>query len=146
MTKTFQIKIKEGDAIIKLGSNKVVELIFGEDDETMVKETEWHEQEVYKASVQFALMIDTYFRNGEGLDDIIMHSNSGSIPAELLGKELLSISLAGADTSEEDNITEEQLLQRLSDIKTAKENVKATTKDDVKDNVVDAATRFKKDE
>ena len=146
MTKTFQIKIKEGDAIIKLGSNKVVELIFGEDDETMVKETEWHEQEVYKASVQFALMIDTYFRNGEGLDDIIMHSNSGSIPAELLGKELLSISLAGADTSEEDNITEEQLLQRLSDIKTAKENVQATTKDDAKDNVVDAATRFKKDE
>ena len=146
MTKTFQIKIKEGDAVIKLNSNKVVELIFGEDDDTMVRETEWHEQEVYKASVQFALMIDTYFRNGEGLDDIIMHSNSGSIPAELLGKELLSISLAGADTSEEDNITEEQLLQRLSDIKTAKENVKATTKDDVKDNVVDAATRFKKDE
>ena len=146
MTKTFRIKIKEGDAVIKLNSNKVVELIFGEDDDTMVRETEWHEQEVYKASVQFALMIDTYFRNGEGLDDIIMHSNSGSIPAELLGKELLSISLAGADTSEEDNITEEQLLQRLSDIKTAKENVKATTKDDVKDNVVDAATRFKKDE
>lgn len=146
MTKTFKIKIKEGDAIIKLGSNKVVELIFGEDDETMVRETEWHEQEVYKASVQFALMIDTYFRNGEGLDDIIMHSNSGSIPAELLGKELLSISLAGADTSEEDNITEEELLQKLSDIKTAKKNVKATTKDDVKDNVVDAATRFKKDE
>ena len=146
MTKTFKIKIKEGDAIIKLGSNKVVELIFGEDDETMVRETEWHEQEVYKASVQFALMIDTYFRNGEGLDDIIMHSNSGSIPVELLGKELLSISLAGADTGEEDNITEEELLQKLSDIKTAKKNVKATTKDDVKDNVVDAATRFKKDE
>ena len=146
MTKTFRIKIKEGDAVIKLTSNKVVELIFGEDDETMVRETEWHEQEVYKASVQFALMIDTYFRNGEGLDDIIMHSNSGSIPVELLGKELLSISLAGADTGEEDNITEEELLQKLSDIKTAKENVKATTKDDVKDNVVDAATRFKKDE
>ena len=146
MTKTFQIKIKEGDAVIKLNSNKVVELIFGEDDDTMVRETEWHEQEVYKASVQFALMIDTYFRNGEGLDDIIMHSNSGSIPAELLGKELLSISLAGADTGEEGNITEEELLQKLSDIKTAKENVQATTKDDAKDNVVDAATRFKKDE
>ena len=32
--KTFQIKINEGDAVIKLGANKVVELIFGEDDET----------------------------------------------------------------------------------------------------------------
>ena len=144
--KTFQIKINEGDAVIKLGANKAIELLFGEDDETMVRETEWHEQEVYKVSVQFALMIDTYFRNGEGLDDIIMHSPTGSIPAELLGKELLSISLAGADTSEEVNITEEELLQRLSDIKTAKENVQATSEDDDTSNVVDAATRFIKDE
>ena len=144
--KTFQAKINEGDAVIVIGSDKAVQLLFGEDDETLVRETEWHEQEVYKAAVQFALMIDTYFRNGEGLDDIIMHSHTGSIPAELLGKELLSISLAGADTSEEVNITEEELLQRLSDIKTAKENVQATSEDDDTSNVVDAATRFIKDE
>ena len=144
MTKTFQIKIKEGDAVIKLNANKVVELIFGEDDETVFREKEWHEQEVYKTSVQFALMIDTYFRNGEGLDDIIMHSDSGSIAAELLGKELLSISLAGADTSEEE-ITEEELLERLDDMKEALKS-KDSPESPHKDNVVDAATRFKKDE
>ncbi len=149
--KTFQIKINEGDAVIKLGANKVVELIFGEDDETVFKEKEWHEQEVYKTSVQFALMIDTYFRNDEGLDDIIMHSDSGSIAAELLGKELLAISLAGADTSEEEiiisskEITEEELLERLDDMKEALKN-KDSPESPRKDNVVDAKTRFKKDE
>ena len=44
------------------------------------------------------------------------------------------------------DITEEELLQRLSDIKTAKENVQATSEDDDTSNVVDAATRFIKDE
>ena len=143
--KTFQIKIDEGSAVMVLNPNKAVQLMFGEDDETMVREMEWNEQEVYKAAVQFALMIDVYFRNGEGLDELIMHSPTGSIAAELLGKELLSISLAGADESDEGELTEEELLERLSDIKTAEENAQAATKD--KDNtVVDAATRFKKDE
>ena len=129
--KTFKIKISEGDAIIKLNSNKVIELIFGEDEETVIRDMEWQEQEIYKTSVLFALMLDTYFRNGERLDELIMHSPTGSIPAELLGKGLLSISLAGADISEEENITEEELLERP---------------DDMKDNVVDATTRFTKDE
>ena len=129
--KTFKIKINEGDAVIKLNSNKGIELIFGEDEETAVKEMEWEEQEVYKTSILFALMIDTYFRNGEKLDELIMHSPTGSIPAELLGQDLLSISFAGVHTTEEENITEEELLKRL---------------DEIKDNVVDATTRFKKDE
>ena len=143
--KTFQIKIDEGSAVIVLSPNKAVKLMFGEDDETMGREMEWHVQEVYKTAVQFALMADTFFRNGEGLDELIMHSPTGSIAAELLGKELLSISLAGADESDEDGLTEEDLLERLSDIKTAEENAQAATKN--KDStVVDAATRFKKDE
>ena len=123
--KTFKIKINEGDAVIKLNSNKGIELIFGEDEETAVKEMEWEEQEVYKTSILFALMIDTYFRNGEKLDELIMHSPTGNIPAEILGKGILSITLAGAD------ISEEELLKRP---------------DDMKDNVVDATTRFTKDE
>ena len=123
--KTFKIKISEGDAIIKLNSNKVIELIFGEDEETVIRDMEWQEQEIYKTSVLFALMLDTYFRNGERLDELIMHSPTGNIPAEILGKGILSITLAGAD------ISEEELLKRP---------------DDMKDNVVDATTRFTKDE
>ena len=130
--KTFNIKVSEGDAIIKLNSDKVVQLIFGEDDRTIIKEVEWHEQEVYKAAVLFALMIDTYFKNGAGLDEVILLSQTGNIAAELLGKDLLSISLAGVHTTEEENITEEELLKRL---------------DEIKDNVVvNATTRFTKDD
>ena len=138
MAKTFQIKIKEGDAVIKLNANKVVELIFGEDDDTVFREKEWHEQDVYKTSVQFALMIDTYFRNDEGLDDIIMHSESGNLAAELLGKEYLGISLAGADNNEE------ELLESFN--KMNKEMSKGSPESPHEDNVVDATTRFKKDE
>ena len=93
--KTFQTTIDEGDAVIKLRSNKVVELLFGEDEETIIRDMEWQEQEVYKTAVQFALMIDTFFKNGEGLDSLILNSPTGNIAAELLGKELLQISLAG---------------------------------------------------
>lgn len=138
MTKTFQIKIKEGDAVIKLNANKDVELIFGEDDDTVFREKEWHEQEVYKTSVQFALMIDTYFRNDEGLDDIIMHSESGNLAAELIGKEYLSISLASADNNEE------EISESFNKMK--EEMSKGPPESSDKDNVVDATTRFKKDE
>ena len=90
--KKFQVKITEGDAIIVLKSNRVVQLIFAEDEETIIREQEFHEQEVYKTAVQFALMIDTFLKNGEGLDNVIMHSDTGSIVAELLGsKDMLSI-------------------------------------------------------
>ena len=119
----------EGDAVIRLKSNKMIELVFAEDDETILREQKWHEQEVYKAAVQFALMIDTFFKNGKGLDNIIMHSPTGSIAAELLGsKDMLSISLAGA-------AIEEELSNRLDEMQ-----------DELKDNVIDASTRFKKKE
>ena len=55
----------------------------------------WPDHEVYKTAVQFALMIDSYFKNSEGLDNLIMNSPTGNIAAELLGKDLLQISLAG---------------------------------------------------
>ena len=129
--KTFQIMVNEGDVLIRLKSNKIVQLIFAEDDITMLREQEWDEQEVYKTAVQFALMIDTFFKNGEGLDNIIMHSPTGSIVAELLGKEdMLSKTLASTDTDGQD---EEELLDRLEEVK-----------EDLKDNVIDASTRFTK--
>ena len=133
--KTFQIKINEGDAVIKLNSNKMVELLFGEDEETIIRSVEFPEQEVYKTAVQFALMIDTFLKNGEGLDNVIMHSDTGSIVAELLGsKDMLSITLAGID---EDGFDIEREIT-VDDFTSGKE--------DLKDNVVDATKRFIKKE
>ena len=68
--KIFNVEIEEGDAIIRLRNNKVVQLVFAEDGDTIVREMAWPDHEVYKAAVQFALMIDSYFKNGEGLDNL----------------------------------------------------------------------------
>ena len=60
-----------------------------------------------------------------------MHSDTGSIAAELLGKDMLeSISLADSDYEEE-----EEFLDRLEEVEK-----------DLKDNVVDATKRFIKKE
>ena len=111
--KVFNFELSEGDAVIRLKQDKTVELIFAEDGDTIVREMSWPDHEVYKAAVQFALMIDSYFKNGDGLDNLILHSPTGNIAAELLGKDLLSISLAGAGLTVEpespvDNDTAEQ--------------------------------------
>ena len=129
--KKFLAKLTEGDAAIILKSNRIIELIFAEDDDTILREQEYHEQEVYKTAVQFALMIDTFMKNGEGLDNVIMHSDTGSIVAELLGsKDMLSIKLAGV---EEDGFEIE-------------EELKEEVEKDLNDNVVDATKRFRKKE
>ena len=94
--KKFKVEILEGDAIIRLRQVKTVDLIFAEDGNTIVREMAWPDHEVYKAAVQFALMIDSFFKNEEGLDNIILHSPTGNIAAELMGKNLLQISLTGA--------------------------------------------------
>ncbi len=97
--KTFTIDITEGDAVIYLKKEKTVSLIFAEDGDTIVREMSWPDHEVYKAAVQFALMIDSYFKNGDGLDNLILHSPTGNIAAELMGKDLLSIDLIAANAS-----------------------------------------------
>ena len=94
--KKFKVEILEGDAIIRLRQDKTVDLIFAEDGNTIVREMACPDHEVYKAAVQFALMIDSFFKNEEGLDNIILHSPTGNIAAELMGKNLLQISLTGA--------------------------------------------------
>ena len=109
--KKFDIEILEGDAVIKLRRDKTVDLIFAEDGDTIIREMAWPDHEVYKAAVQFALMIDSYFKNSEGLDNLILHSPTGNIAAELMGKDLLQISLAGATNVNifpDDNDTAEQ--------------------------------------
>ena len=112
----FNVEIEEGDAIIRLKNDKIVQLVFAEDGDTIAREMSWPDHEVYKAAVQFALMIDSYFKNGDGLDNLIMSSPTGNIAAELLGKDLLQISLAGAgdigelevDSSVEDDTSEQE--------------------------------------
>ena len=134
--KNFQVKIQEGDAIIVLKSNRVVELIFAEDDETILQEQESYEQEVYKTAVQFALMIDTFLKNGEGLNNLMMHSATGSIAAELSDENIaIKLGFAGKPLKPSNDKDEEELSNRLDEMQ-----------DELKDNVVDATTRFNKKE
>ncbi len=134
--KTFQIKINEGDAVIKLNSNKMVELLFGEDEETIIRSVEFPEQEVYKIAVQFALMIDTFFKNGEGLDNLMMHSATGSIAAELSDENIaIKLGFAGKPLKPSNDKDEEELSNRLDEMQ-----------GELKDNVIDATTRFKRED
>jgi|TARA_R100000081_G_C4806691_1_gene168055 hypothetical protein len=96
----FIIKGKVGDAFIRISADKEVQLIFGEDDESLVREVSWDTHEIYKCAVQFSLMIDSYLRNAKALDDLIVTSPTGSIPAELMGRDLLPILLSGGERSE----------------------------------------------
>ena len=136
--KIFNIDIEEGDAMIHLKNDKTVTLIFAEDGDTIVREMAWPDHEVYKTAVQFALMIDSYFKNSEGLDNLIMHSPTGNIAAELMGKDLLQISLAGVGDLgkiEVDN-TNDTAEQEGKDIYSGK----------LKDNVLDLTERLKNKE
>ena len=146
----FNVEIEEGDAIIRLRNNKVVQLVFAEDGDTIVREMAWPDHEVYKAAVQFALMIDSYFKNGEGLDNLIINSPTGNIAAELLGKDLLQISLAGVGEIGElevDNVTTDgakAFEKMLND--TAEQEGKDIYSGKLKDNVLDLTEKLKNKE
>lgn len=92
----FSIPGDVGDAFIRITKDAEVQLIFGEDDLSITREMEWEDHEIYKTAVQFSLMIDSFLRNNKALDDVVLNSTTGSIPAELIGKDLLPIYLAGA--------------------------------------------------
>ena len=136
--KIFNIDIEEGDAMIHLKNDKTVSLIFAEDGDTIVREMAWPDHEVYKTAVQFALMIDSYFKNSEGLDNLIMHSPTGNIAAELMGKDLLQISLAGVGGIEVGEIdkTNDTAEQEGKDIYSGK----------IKDNILDLTNKLKNKE
>ena len=139
--KIFNVEIEEGDAIIRLRHNKVVQLVFAEDGDTIVREMAWPDHEVYKTAVQFALMIDSYFKNSEGLDNLILNSPTGNIAAELLGKDLLQISLAGVGDLGEievDNVTDEN--------DTAEQEGKDIYRGKIKDNILDLTNKLKNKE
>ena len=139
--KIFNVDIEEGDAIIRLRHNKVVQLVFAEDGDTIVREMAWPDHEVYKTAVQFALMIDSYFKNSEGLDNLILNSPTGNIAAELLGKSLLQISLAGVGDLgkiEVDNVADKN--------DTAEQEGKDIYSGKIKDNILDLTNKLKNKE
>jgi len=106
---SFEIEGNIGDAFIRLTNKGEVQLIFGEDDETIFREVEWETHEIYKTAVQFALMLDSHIRNSKALDNLIVNSTTGSIPAELLNSDLgLPISLSGIDDYEVQDLTKEE--------------------------------------
>ena len=138
--KKFEIDIFEGDAVIHLKKEKTVSLVFAEDGETINREMSWPDHEIYKTAVQFALMIDSYFKNGEGLDNLILNSPSGNIAAELLGKDLLQISLAGVGDLGEIEV------DNVADNDTAEQEGKDIYSGKVPDNVLDLTEKLKNKE
>ena len=139
--KIFNVAIEEGDAIIRLRHNKVVQLVFAEDGDTIVREMAWPDHEVYKTAVQFALMIDSYFKNSEGLDNLILNSPTGNIAAELLGKNLLEISLAGVG-----DVGEIEVNNIADENDTAEQEGKDIYSGKLKDNILDLTDKLKNKE
>ena len=139
--KIFNVEIEEGDAIIRLRHNKVVQLVFAEDGDTIVREMSWPDHEVYKTAVQFALMIDSYFKNSEGLDNLILKSPTGNIAAELLGKDLLQISLAGVG-----DLGEVEINNVADENDTAEQEGKDIYSGKIKDNILDLTNKLKNKE
>ena len=106
MDNTFILEGTHGDAFIRLTSKGDVELIFGESMKSVGVEKSFEEQEIYKIATQFALMLDSYMKNSYALDDLMIHSDTGSIPAELLNSNLLPISLTGCDDMSGSDLTD----------------------------------------
>ena len=109
MASDYTVKGNVGDVFIKITQDRGVQLIFGEDEDSIYREVDRETHEVYKAATNFALMLDSYLRNSKAMDDLITTSPTGSIPAELIGKDLLPIMLAGAGLLDEFELMEEEI-------------------------------------
>ena len=68
----FTINGDVGDVFIRITKDRDVQLIFGEDDDSIYREVDWEGHEVYKAGVQFAMMLDSYLRNSKALLPIML--------------------------------------------------------------------------
>ena len=105
----FDIEGDIGDVFIRITSEGEVQLIFGEDDESIFREIKWETHEIYKTAVQFALMLDSHIRNAKALDNLIVNSPTGRIPAELLNSDIgLPITLSGIDDYKVEDLTKEE--------------------------------------
>ena len=106
MENKFSIEGTHGDAFIRLTAKGEVELIFGESPLSAVQEKSFEEQDIYKTATQFALMLDSYIKNSMALDDLMIHSDSGSIPGELLHSDMLPIHLTGCDNTDDMDLSD----------------------------------------
>ena len=134
----FTINGNVGDVFIRITKDRDVQLIFGEDEDSIYREVEWDSHEIYKAGVQFAMMLDSYLRNSKALDDLITTSATGSIPAELIGRDLLPIMLAGAGLEEFELNKEETDLEKFE--------VEKESKPKYSDNVIEFKQKDKDNE
>jgi hypothetical protein len=138
---SFLVHGNIGDVFIKITNESEVQLIFGEDDESIYREVDWETHEIYKTAVQFALMLDSHIRNAKALDSLIVDSTTGSIPAELLNNDMgLPITVATVIPDDLD----------LNDIEindlTEEESVNDNNTDLVKDNVIQFKRKNNEDE
>tara|TARA_B100000073_G_scaffold171467_1_gene141794 strand:+ start:1217 stop:1621 length:405 start_codon:yes stop_codon:yes gene_type:complete len=121
---SFTIDGNIGDVFIRISNDGQVQLIFGEDDESIFREVEWSQHELYKTAVMFALMLDSHIRNSKALDNLIVHSPTGSIPAELLNSDLgLPIELVGIDDYEVQDLTKEEPVEDNTTVSDKLDNV-----------------------
>jgi len=137
MKKTFNYPVESGDAVIRIRESGDVELCFCEDEETINRTMDWPDQENYKTAVQFALMIDSFIRNGDALDEIILSSPTGNIAADLLTQDtnIGSINLTGIGS----------MVETLPDEDTAEQEGKDIYSGKTPDNVLDLTSRLNKD-
>jgi len=135
--KTFDYKCDIGDAIIRIKESGQIELCLCEDEDTINRTMSWPDQENYKTAVQFALMIDSFIRNGSALDDMILSSPNGNIAFDLLSSEGMigSIALTGIG----------DIMDSLPDEDTAEQEGKEIYSGSYPDNVLDLTSRLNKD-
>jgi len=135
--KTFDYKCDIGDAIIRIKESGQVELCLCEDEDTINRTMSWPDQENYKTAVQFALMIDSFIRNGSALDDMILSSPNGNIAFDLLSSDGMigSIALTGIG----------DIMDSLPDEDTAEQEGKEIYSGSYPDNVLDLTSRLNKD-
>ena len=135
--KTFDYKCDIGDAIIRIKESGQVELCLCEDEDTINRTMSWPDQENYKTAVQFALMIDSFMRNGNAIDDMILSSPNGNIAFDLLSSDGMigSIALTGIG----------DIMDSLPDEDTAEQEGKEIYSGSYPDNVLDLTSRLNKD-
>ena len=137
MKKKFDYKCNIGDAIIRIKESGQVELCLCEDEDTINRDMNWPDQENYKTAVQFALMIDSFIRNGEALDELILSSPNGNIASGLLSSDGMigSIALTGLG----------DIMDSLPEEDTAEQEGKDIYSGKISDNVLDLTSRLNKD-
>lgn len=138
---SFLVHGNIGDVFIKITNESEVQLIFGEDDESIYREVDWDTHEIYKTAVQFALMLDSHIRNAKALDSLIVDSTTGSIPAELLNSDMGLPITVSTVMPEDFDINDLSII----DLK-EEESVKDNNTDLVKDNVIQFKRKNNEDE